>query len=79
MTFVTWNHITSFYKKGLVYAVAHRSKWFLKMSDSTDIAVRDVHDIIGCAAHFYEKGKSRNKKKVQMKEEKTKEVQTERR
>ena len=48
------------------------------MSDSTDIAVRDVHDIISCVAHFYEKGKSRNKKEVQMKEN-TKEVQTERR
>ena len=46
------------------------------MSDRTDIAVRDVHDIIGCVAHFYEKG---NKKEVKMKEEKTKEVQTERR
>ena len=40
------------------------------MSDSTDIAVRDVHDIIGCVAHFYEKGKRGNKKEVQMKEEK---------
>ena len=52
---------------------------FLKMSDSTDIAVRDVHDIIGYVAHFYEKGKSGNKKEVQMEEEKTKEVRTEQR
>ena len=49
------------------------------MSDTTDIAVRDVHDIIGCVAHFYETGKSRNKTELQVKEEKTKEVQTERR
>ena len=28
------------------------------MSDSNDIAVRDVHDIIGCVAHFYKKRKS---------------------
>ena len=49
------------------------------MSDSTDIAVRDVLDIINCVAHFCEKEKSGNKKEVQMKEEKTKEVQTERR
>ena len=48
------------------------------MSDSTDIAVRDAHDIISCVAHFYEKGKSGNKKEVHMKEEKSKEVQTER-
>ena len=27
------------------------------MSDNTYIAVRDVHDIIGCMAPFYEKGK----------------------
>ena len=70
-----------FYKKCLVYAEAHKPKLysgFFKMLDSTDIAVRDVHDIIGCVAHFYEKGKSGNTKEVQMKEEKTKEVQTER-
>ena len=42
------------------------------MPDSTDLAVRDVHDIIGCVAYFYEKGKSGNKREVQMKEEKTK-------
>ena len=34
------------------------------MPDSTDIAVRNVHDIIGCVAHFYEKGNSGNKKEV---------------
>ena len=39
------------------------------MSDSTDDAVCDVHDIIGCVAHFYEKGKSGNKKEIQMKED----------
>ena len=49
------------------------------MSDSTGIAVRALHDIIGYVAHFYEKGEKRNKKEVEMKEEKTKEVQTERR
>ena len=41
------------------------------MLDSTYIAVRDVHDIIDYVAHFYEKGKSGNKKEVQMKGEKT--------
>ena len=53
--------------------------WFLKILDSTDMGVRNIHDNIGCVAHFYEKGQSGNKKEVQMKEEKTKEVQTERR
>ena len=48
------------------------------MSDSTDIAVRHVHDIIGCVAHFYEKEKSGNTKEVHMKEEKKAKVQTER-
>ena len=47
------------------------------MSESTGTAVSDVHDII--PFYFYEKGKCGNKKEVQMKEEKTKEVQAERR
>ena len=49
------------------------------MDGMQDLTVHDVHDIIGCVASFYEKGKSGNKKEIHVKEEKTKEVQTERR
>ena len=49
------------------------------MQVSRDKQSRYFLHIICWVAHFYEKGKSGNKKEVQMKEDKTKEVQTEKR
>ena len=70
MTFVTCNHITFFfYKKCLVYAVAHRPKLhsgFLKCGTAQTSLFATYMILFGSVVHFCQKGKSGNKKEVQM-------------